>query len=80
MKRYRKGQRIEIHWIDSKGITAEWEFWDGLLSVTPAKIKTSGYVTEQTGTYITVCQSTSKMQVIGRMTIPICSILKIKEG
>jgi hypothetical protein len=70
---------ILIKWIDSKGITSGWEYKDGLPPLKPCVCKTVGYVTEKTKTYITVVQTVSKDQVLGRITIPLKAILKTKR-
>lgn len=73
-----KYRKAEIIWVDSHGITGGWEFWEDLESMLPCECKSVGYVIDETKEYVTLAQSISDSQVLGRMTIPRCSIKKIK--
>lgn len=61
---------IEIEWIDSKGAEAIWEYTDELKSLEPAICFTCGYIIEVTEKYVTIVQTISDNQVMGRITIP----------
>jgi len=67
---------IKIEWLDSMGVTNSWENIDELISLKPATCTTIGYLFEDTDDYITVAQSYSEQQVLGRITIPKCSIIR----
>jgi hypothetical protein len=73
-----KFKKVEIDWIDSKSGDWCWEYIDGLSPVPPAKCKTIGFIFDVTKEYLTVVQSISNTQVLGRITIPKCAILKVK--
>ena len=70
---------VEVKWLDSKGVTTGWEYIDELQSLKPAECKTVGYLIERTKQYITVAQSVSEEQLLARITIPVCSIIKMKK-
>jgi hypothetical protein len=70
---------VKVKWVDSKGVTPEWEFKDELKPLKPCRCVSVGFLIKETKTYITVAQSVGNDQVVGRMTIPKCSILKIKK-
>lgn len=59
---------IVIEWLDSKGVTHEWEFWDEVEALEPSKCVSVGFLVEETDTYKTIGQSISDTQVIGRTT------------
>lgn len=69
---------VYIEWVDSKGIGSEWEFTDNLESMPPCDCFSIGYLLEKTDQFVTVCQSWSTDQVLGRMTIPKCAIKKMR--
>lgn len=70
-------QKVEIEWIDSKGITSLWEYIDEIKPLLPVMIKTSGYLIDDNLTYKTIANSVSNDQVAGRITIPAVCIKKI---
>ena len=75
---------IKIEWEDSKGVTTNWEFVDEMEKLLPNQITSIGYLLEKTDKYVTICQSINNnppdnQQVIGRMTIPTCSITTMQE-
>jgi hypothetical protein len=69
---------VEIEWIDSKGITSDWEFKDDIKSLEPCLCKSVGYLLDDNENYKTIVQSDSSEQVLGRLTIPKESIKKLK--
>ena len=68
-----------IKWIDSKGITSDWEFWDDIKPLKPSVCISVGFLIDNNKKYKTLAMTISKGQVFGRITIPACSIVKIKE-
>ena len=72
-----KPKLVTIKWLDSKGITGEWEFWDDIKPMKPCVCISTGFLIDDNPKYKTICMTISKDQVFGRLTIPYCSILKI---
>jgi hypothetical protein len=72
-------KRVEVEWIDSKGITGEWEFKDQLQPYRPVRCRTVGFVIRRTPKFITLAMGMSKDQIIGRFTIPSRSIVKVRK-
>lgn len=70
---------VKIKWIDSSTAPTGWEYRDELSSLNPAICETVGYVTEKTKQYVTICSTVSEAQILGRITIPRKSILKINK-
>jgi len=70
---------VNIKWIDSSTAPIGWEYRDELLPLKPAICETVGYVTEKTKQYITICSTISETQILGRITIPRKSILKMSK-
>lgn len=70
---------IMIKWLDSKGLTASWEYWDEIEPLEPSVCKTVGYLIDDNKKYKTLAMTISNGQVFGRITIPACSIVDIKE-
>ena len=65
---------VQIEWIDSKGIISNWEFIEDIEPLKPCKCISVGYLVDNNKEYKTIVQSLSETQLIGRMTIPTCSI------
>jgi hypothetical protein len=74
-----KQKIVFIEWLDSKGITNQWEYWDELESLKPDRCYSVGFLIEETDQCKTIAQSISETQVIGRMAIPCCAIQNIEE-
>ena len=76
---------VEIEWIDSKGVTSDWEFIDELPSLEPVLIRSVGYLWESNDDYTTLVQNISMVdkkssrQICGRITIPAVCIKSIKS-
>ena len=70
---------ILIKWLDSKGITNEWEYIEDIKPLIPCICTSIGFLIEETEKYKTIAQSLNEGQIIGRMTIPCCSIQDIIE-
>jgi len=68
---------VSIEWLDSKGITHEWEYLDEIAPLLPSKCVSVGFLLEETEGYKTIAQSLSDTQVLGRTTIPCCAIQKV---
>ena len=74
-----KNQLVLIEWLDSKGVIGEWEFTDSLNPLIPCKCVSVGFLIDNNKNYKTIVQTKSDEQVVGRMTIPTCSIKKIRR-
>jgi hypothetical protein len=74
-----KKDLVLIEWLDSKGVIGEWEFIDSLTPLKPSICTSVGFLIEDKKGYKTIVQTKSKEQVVGRMTIPTCSIKKMKR-
>jgi len=70
---------ILIKWLDSKGITNEWEYLEDIEPLMPCLCTSIGFLIDETDQYKTIAQSLNEKQIIGRLTIPCCSIQEIKE-
>mgnify|MGYP001587159507 FL=1 len=76
---YMGSQPVLIEWLDSKGINNQWEYLDEIEPLLPSRCISVGFLIEETPEYKTIAQSVSATQVLGRMTIPCCSIQKVVE-
>ncbi len=70
---------VKITWVDSRGVTSEWEHKDELEPYKPIIATSVGYLLEDHPEYKTIAQSNSKKQILGLMTIPACCIKKTEE-
>lgn len=70
---------IEIKWIDSNSSASEWEYLSDLEPLEPVQCHSVGYLIEDNKDYKTLVQSISHNQILGRITIPFCSILSIAD-
>ena len=70
---------VKIKWLDSKGLTDEWEYWDEIKPLKPSVCVSVGFLIDNNKQYKTLATTISKGQVFGRITIPACSIVKFKE-
>ncbi len=70
---------VMIGWLDSKGVINEWEFKEELEPLLPCQCLSIGFLVERTKEYTTIVQSISEKQILGRLTIPNCSINYIKK-
>jgi len=61
---------ISVVWEDSFGVTNSWEHIEDLDPLPQATCYSVGYLMEETDDYITIVQSVSKEQILGRLTIP----------
>ncbi len=69
---------VIIKWLDSHGVSSEWEFKDELKPQEPIVITSVGFIEKEDKKSITIYQNDSGRQVVGRMTIPKICILKRK--
>jgi hypothetical protein len=74
-----KYKLILIEWLDSQGITNQWEYLNEIEPMKPSRCFSAGFLIEETDQYKTIAQGLSESQVIGRMTIPLCAIQRITE-
>lgn len=74
-----KPKLVCIKWLDSKGLTSEWEYWDEIEPLKPSVCISVGFLIDNNKRYKTLAMTISKGQVFGRITIPACSIVKFKE-
>jgi len=74
-----KKKLVWIKWLDSKGLTSEWEFWDKIKPLIPSICISVGFLIDNKKAYKTLATTISKEQVFGRITIPACSIIQLKE-
>jgi len=74
---------VLIEWLDSKGCTSGWEFFEDIKPQLPSNCITVGIIINDCKEYIEVAQSMDvdkdDEQVMGRMAIPRCSIKKVKR-
>ena len=78
MKVKNKTKLVLIEWLDSKGIVNEWEYTDEIKPLKPVNCISVGFLIDDNKEYKTIVQSIGDSQILGRMTIPSCSITKIK--
>ena len=61
---------LEIKWVDSATATNSWEYRDEIRPLKPCRVVSVGFILEDKPEYITLAQSVSRSQVLGRITIP----------
>ena len=69
---------VLIEWLDSKGGSGEWEFIDNLEPLEPIACISVGFLIQENDSYKTIAPTVGGGQVLGRITIPNCSIVKVK--
>jgi hypothetical protein len=79
MKNIIKLNPVSITWVDSKGVTGDWEYLEDLSPLTPCVCTSIGYLLEDKKEYKTLVQTKSANQIVGKICIPSCSIKKIKK-
>ena len=72
-------KKVEITWVDSKGVTSSWEFKEDIEHLEPCTITSIGYLLEDNKEYKTIVQSMSAEQLLGRLTIPAGCIKKVRN-
>lgn len=71
-----KHRMVLVEWLDSKRAADGWEHLDDPTAVEPARCSTVGFLLEEHKDYVIVAPTISRTQVLGRVVIPTCSILK----
>lgn len=61
---------VKVIWHDSKGVTSDWEFKDEIKPLRPVRVESVGFLWDDNGDYLTLLQSDSEEQLLGRLTIP----------
>ena len=74
-----KPKLVLIKWLDSVGLTQEWEFIDEVDPLNPHICFSVGFLIDDNKDYKTLSANINSKQVIGRITIPVCSILAYRE-
>lgn len=69
-------REVRVKWVDSCTSADAWEAIEDLNEFPPPVCHTIGYVVEDTGEYIVLCQSKSDDEVMGLVTIPRPCILE----
>lgn len=75
VKVYQEYKKVLITWKDSVGITSDWEFWGDVTPLDIVEILSIGWIIEETPDYITIAQAITSKEVLGRFTVPKCSII-----
>ncbi len=65
---------ILIEWLDSKAGPEGWEYLEDIEKIKPISCKSVGFVIDEENTYKTIAPTIGGGQVLGRITIPACSI------
>lgn len=68
---------ILIEWVDSKGVT-NWEDAEDMEAMLPCICYSVGFLLDDNEQYKTIALTLSETQVLGRLTIPICSIRNVR--
>ena len=68
---------IRVEWIDTKGISNEWEMIDGIDPMLPCKCVSVGFLVDDHADYKTLAMTHAGDQVLGRMTIPTVAITEM---
>ena len=74
-----KDSPVLIEWVDSTGITGEWERLDEVQPLEPVRCQSVGFLLEATDEYTTLVMTRSDSQILGRLTIPTSVILSTKR-
>jgi hypothetical protein len=70
---------VYIEWIDSKSGPSGWEHMDEIEPVEPQVCNTVGFLIDDKESFKTIAPTVGGGQVLGRITIPQCSIVKLRE-
>lgn len=70
---------VLVEWLDSKGVTAGWDFKDDLPPIKPVLCRTVGFLLESRPGFRVLAMTDSAEQVLGRMCIPAGCIKRIKR-
>ena len=72
-------KRVEIHWADSRGVTADWENTADLSELEPCEVVTVGQLERDGDDYKIVVQNVSGDEICGRISIPCGCIKSVHE-
>jgi len=70
---------VLIKWLDSKSGPSGWEYLEEIDPVEPAVCSSVGFLLEDNEDYKTIAPTVGIGQVLGRITIPKCSITDIQK-
>lgn len=73
-----KEQLILVEWLDSKAGGDGWEMRDEISKSPPAKCTTVGFIIDSGPDYLTLAPTVSRTQILGRITIPKCAVIRSK--
>ncbi|MBU4124136.1 MAG: hypothetical protein KKI14_01580 [Nanoarchaeota archaeon] len=59
-----KKKLISIKWLDSKGLTSGWEYWDEIEPLKPSICLTVGFLIDDNSKYKTLAMTISKGRLI----------------
>ena len=68
---------VRVKWVDSIGMTPDWEYPDEIKPLVPVEVESVGFLFDDHADYITLLQSNSDNQIMGRLTIPRSCISRI---
>lgn len=71
--------KVRIEWLDSRIAPSRWDYIEDLEPLLPLKCETIGFLLEDTPQYKVIVQTVSDNLVLGRISIPTVSIVKIEK-
>jgi len=74
----KKNKLVLIKWVDSKGDSSVWEFLDEIANLEPVICHSVGFLIDDKKAYKTLAPAMGGGPIWGRITIPSCSIVKLK--
>lgn len=69
---------VQVVWVDSVGMTPDWEHKDEIEPLKPANPTSVGFLLDDNSDYVTLLQTDSETQLMGRLTIPRISIVSME--
>lgn len=72
-------QLVMVEWSDSHGVTSCWERIDEVEPLAPVPCVSVGFLIDDRSEYKTLVQTIGGEQILGRITIPEGSILRIRR-
>ena len=70
---------VEIRWVDSRGVTSDWENTADLSEMEPCEVVTVGQLERDGDDYKTVVQNVTGDEICGRISIPCGCIQSVRE-
>ena len=58
---------VSVKWLDSNGVTSDWEFKDEAQPMPPCSVTSVGFVYDDNDEFVTLLQSETKKQILGRL-------------